>query len=100
MIKNQNYSSNANDILKSDKNFYEKLYTKDRTSKTTTAEIFSKISNRKKISNKQLHHCKANNFIEKDTKSINCKTNIKYPGNDSITATFYKHLLNELSPIL
>ena len=52
----------VNDILKSAKNFYEKCYTKEAASKTATAEIFSKISNREKISNKQFHHCEANNF--------------------------------------
>ena len=53
-----------------------------------------------KISNKQCHHCEASNFLEKVRKSTNYFwTNIKFPGNDSITAKFYKHLSNELSPI-
>ena len=60
--KNRKHSSNCNDILKSAKNFYEKLYTKDTLSKTDTAELFSKIYNRKKISIIQFHHCQANIF--------------------------------------
>ena len=42
-----------------------------QTSKTAIAEIFSKISNQKKISNKQFQHCEAKIFLEKVTKSIN-----------------------------
>ena len=38
------------------------------------------------------HHCEANNFLEKVTKSRNSQTNIKFPGNDSITANCYKYL--------
>ena len=73
--KNSKYSSIPNAILKSAKNFYEKFCTKETTSKTATAELFIKISNRKKISNKQFHHCEANSFQEKVTKPINSQTN-------------------------
>ena len=70
------YSSNPNDILKSAKYFYEKLYAEETMSK---------------ISNKQYHHCEVNNFLEKVTKSTNSQTNIKSPGNGSITAKYCKH---------
>ena len=56
-------------------------------------------SNKKKILNKQFHHCEAMIFVEKVTKSINSQTNIKLSGNDSLTAKFCKPLSNELSPI-
>ena len=46
--KKPKYFSNPYDILKSAKTFHEKLYTKERTSKTATAELFSNISNKKK----------------------------------------------------
>ena len=36
-------------------------------------------------------------FLVKVTKSINSQTNVKSPGNDSLTAKFGKHLSNELS---
>ena len=55
--------SNTNDILKLDKNVYEKLYTKETTSKIATSELFSKFSNRKKISNEQFHHSEADIFL-------------------------------------
>ena len=95
--KRSKHSSKPNDILKSAKNFYEKRYRKETTSKTAAAELFSKISNRKKISNEQFHHCEVNIFLEKVT---NSQTNIKSAGNDGLTAKFYKHLSNELSSVL
>ena len=61
---------------------------KRQTSKAAIAELFSKISNKKKISNKQFHHCQANIFLEKVTKFINSQTNMKSSGNDSLTANF------------
>ena len=70
---------------------------KRQTSKTAIAKLFSKISNKKKISNKQLHHYEANIFLEKVTRSTNSETNIKFSGNDSLTSKFYKHLSNKLS---
>ena len=90
--KNSNYSSNPNYILKSAKNFSEKLYTKDIISITATAEPF----NGKRISNKQYNHCKANILLEKFAKYINSPTNIKSSDNDSLKAKSYKHFSNEL----
>ena len=58
MIINQT-SSNPTDIVKSAKNFYEKLYTNETTSKTSTTEFISKVDYRKKISNEQFHLCEA-----------------------------------------
>ena len=42
-----------------------------QTSKRAVAELFSKISKKKKISNEQFHDCEANMFLEKVPKSIN-----------------------------
>ena len=39
------------------------------TYKTAIAERFSKTYNKKKIFNKQFHHCEASIFVEKVTKS-------------------------------
>ena len=68
------------------KNF---IYKRD---KTGIAERFSKISNTKKMPNKQFHHFESNMFLENVTKSINSQTNIKSSGNDSLTAKFHKDL--------
>ena len=73
---------------------------KRKTYKTGIAELFSKPYNKKKILNKQFHRCEAGIFLQKVTKSINSQTNIKFLGNDSLTAKLYKRVSNELSPIL
>ena len=73
---------------------------KRQTSKTAIDELFGKISNKKEISSKQFHCCKANTFLKKFTRSINFQAIIKSSGNDSLTAKFYKKLSNELFPIL
>ena len=58
MIINQNILATLLTFSNLQKNFYEKLYTKEITSKTATTEFISKIPNRKKISKEQLHLCK------------------------------------------
>ena len=45
--KNSKYSRNLNNILKSAKSFYKKLYTKETTSKTTTAKHLVKFTTEK-----------------------------------------------------
>ena len=42
-----------------------------QSSKTAIAELFSKIFNKKEISNKQFHQCDPNTFQAKFTKSLN-----------------------------
>ena len=79
------------------KTLMKRFIKKRQTSETAIAELFSKISIKKKTSNKQIHYGEANIFLEEVTKSINFQTNIKSSGNDSLTAKFYKHLSNELT---
>ena len=55
MIINQNILTNLLIFSNLQKCFYKKLYTKETTSKTSTTEFISKISNRKKGSNEQFH---------------------------------------------
>ena len=84
------YSSSPKDILKSVKKIYEKLYTKETTSKAATTEFLRKIPDRKKISNEDF------NLYEKETslleviRAINSQANNKSPGDDGLKATFYK----------
>ena len=59
MIIDQNIPENLLTLSNLRKNFYEKLYTKETTSKTATTEFLSKIPNRKIISNEQFHLCEA-----------------------------------------
>ena len=59
MIINQNILATLLTFSNLQKNLYEKLYTKQTTSKTATTEFISKIPNRKEISNEQFHLCEA-----------------------------------------
>ena len=59
MVINQNIVATRLLFSNLQKNFYEKLYTKQTTSKTATTEFISKIPNRKERSNKQIHLCEA-----------------------------------------
>ena len=100
MIGNQNILVTIIIFLSQLKTCMKIFLQQRQTSKTATAELFSEISNKNEISNKQFHHCDANIFLEKVTKSINLQINIKFSDNDSLTTNFYKHLSNELYPIL
>ena len=53
---------------------------------TATTEFLSQIP---RTSNEQFHLCEAN-----ATKSINSRTNNKFPGTDGLTAEFYEHFSN------
>ena len=88
MIKNQNILATLMIFWSQLTTLMESVIQMIQTSKTAIAELFSKISNKKKISNKQFHHCQANVFLEKVTKSINSQTNMNSSGNDSLTANF------------
>ena len=92
------YSSNPMNILKSAKKIM-KLYTK-WTSTAATTEFVCKIPNRKKISNEHFNLCEAEISLDKIIKPINSETNNKPPGNDDVTAEFYRHFSNEVAPVL
>ena len=76
-----------------------KLYTK-YTSTAATTEFVWKIPNRKKISYEHFNLCEAEISLDEIIKSINSETNNKPPGNDGLTAEFYRHFSNELAPVL
>ena len=94
------YSSNLKDIFKSEKKSYEKLYTKETTSIATTIEFPSNILIRQKISNEKINLFVAKISLYEIMKSITFQTNNKSPGSASRIAELYKHLSNELSPVL
>ena len=68
-------SSNPQDIVKLAKNYYEKIYTKEATSNACTSKLFSKTSNRRKISNEQCNLYEARISLDEIVKSINSQTN-------------------------
>ena len=55
----------------------------------------SKIPNREKIFNEHFNLCEAEISLDEIIKSINSETNNQSPGNDGLTAEFYKHFSNE-----
>ena len=82
------YSSNPKDIPKSTIKVM-KLYTKWTSAAATTESVW-KIPNRKKISNEHFNLCEAEISLDEIIKSINSETNNKPPGNDGLTAEFYR----------
>ena len=76
-----------------------KLYT-EWTSTAANIEFVCKIPNRKKISNEHFNLCEAEISLDEILKSINSKANNKPPGNDGLTAEFYRPFSNELAPVL
>ena len=88
MINNKNILATLMIFWSQLKTLMKSFIKKRQTSNTAIAELFSKISNKKRISNKQFHHCQAKIFLERVTKSINSQTNMKSSDNDSLTANF------------
>ena len=72
------------------------LYTNDKNLSQLKASTKNFIQKKQRPKLPLLNLYKANVFLENVTKSINSHTNIESPGNNSLTANFYKHLSNEL----
>ena len=94
------YSNNPSEILKSAKNVYQNLYTRDKVSESATEELLNKIPPNRKTSKEHFKLCEAEICLDEIIKAINSQKNNKSPGNDGLTAEFYKQFLNELAPIL
>ena len=52
------------------------------------------------MSNEHFNLCEVEISLDEVIKSINCETNNKSPGNDGLTAEFYRHFSNELALVL
>ena len=98
--KKSKFSSNPEDILKSAKKIYENLYTRKKVSKSATNKLLNKIPLKKKISKEHFFLCEVEISLDEIIKAINAQKNSKSPGNDGLTAEFYKHFTNELALIL
>ena len=57
------YSRNSKDNFKFEKKFFEKLYSKETTSKFSATKFFSKSPNRKQIFNEQFNLCEVKKFL-------------------------------------
>ena len=62
--------------------------------------MYEKIPNRKKIYNEQFNLCEAKTILDDIIKFMNSQANNKSPGNNALTAEFYKHFTSELIPVL
>ena len=98
--KKSKVSSNPEDIPNSAKKFYENLYTREKIPKSAINELLNKMPTNKKISNEHFRLCEADISLDEIINAINSQENNKSPGNDGITAEFYKQFSNELAPIL
>ena len=70
--------------------FYEKLYFKKDVSNSTIGEFQNKIFNNKKVTKEHFNFWEADISLDKDIDSINSQKNNKFPGNDGLTAEFFK----------
>ena len=93
-------SDNPKDILNSAKKSYKSLHTREEISQPAINELLNKIPINKKISNEYFKLCETELSIGEVLNAINSQKNNKSPGNDGITAEFYKHFSNEMAPIL
>ena len=98
--QNSIYSSDPNEILNSAKKFYENLYSKENVSRDAIDELLHKIPIKKQISREHFDLCEAEISLDEIYKAIDSQKNNKSPGNDGLTAEFYKHFSKDLAPIL
>ena len=98
--QNSIYSSDPNEILNSAKKFYENLYSKENVSRDAIDELLNKIPIKKQISREHFDLCEAEISLDEIYKAIDSQKNNKSPGNDGLTAEFYKHFSKDLAPIL
>ena len=94
--KKSKVSSNPEDIPNSAKIFYENLYTREKIPKSAINELLNKMPTNKKISNEHFRLCEADISLDEIINAINSEENNKSPGNDGITAEFYKQFSNQL----
>ena len=62
--------------------------------------MLNKIPTNKKVSNEYFNFSEAEISLDEIIKAINSQKNYKSPGNDGLTAGFYKYFSNEVAPIL
>ena len=98
--KKSKVSDNPKDILNSAKKIYENLYTKEEIFQSAINELLNKTPLNKKISNEHFRLCEADISLEEILNAINSQKNNISPGNDGLTAEFYKHFSNGIAPIL
>ena len=86
MNKNQNIPAiliiSIPAILKSVKNFYESLYTRENVSKSAIDQLLNKIPTNRKISKEHFELCETEISLDEITKAISSQNNNKPPGND------------------
>ena len=99
MTKRLNILTILRTILSLLKN-YENLYTRGNISRNAIDELLNEFPNSRKISNQNFNLCDAEIFLDKIIEAINFQKNNKSPGNDGLTAEFYKHFSSDIAPML
>ena len=75
---------------KCSKTFFQVLERQNMVSESATEELLNKIPPNRKISKEHFKLCEAEIYLDEIIKAINSQKNNKSPGNDGLTAEFYK----------
>ena len=100
MTKRINILTIAKTFLSLLKTFYENLYTRGNISRDAIDELLNKIPISKKNIKWILNLCEAEISLDEIIEAINSQKNNKSPGNDGLTAEFYKHFSSDIAPML
>ena len=79
---------------------YENFTIRRQFPKLLLLNLLAKCLTGKKISNERFNLCEAKIWLNEIIKSTNSQTSNNSPGNDGLTAEFYKNVFIELVPIL
>ena len=99
-LENGQILTKQNDILNEEKRFYSELYSTKLTEPVNTANIFFENDNIKCIPESDKEFC------DSPLTEVECRTaldqfeNNKTPGNDGLTAEFYKFFWEDIKDIL
>ena len=95
-----NIVTDQSKILQIEKDFYEKLYSKENENIAQSWEYINSTEVKNKLSKHESQTCDGYVTIEELTLAVNNLKPNKSPGKDGITTNFYKKFWQSLGPIL